>query len=156
MVGILYPAACRHQRSRIRSTTANALLLRPDGDESAEGVVAARHELERHRGRTRVDLDAVQCISMSINNLYLKNPTPTAEDIESEIRVLHDASITHVVLDPKGKPVDLYGTPFRVHRDVQGKTQKVVATSAGPDRRFDTPDDLSYTTTEEIPPPKKP
>ena len=99
--------------------------------------------------------DAVLCISMGVSNIYLENPAATSADVEARLRLLHDASITHVVLDPAGKPVDLYGTPFQVRREVKGNQQTVTATSAGPDRRFGTGDDIIHATTDELRPPRK-
>jgi hypothetical protein len=100
--------------------------------------------------------DAVLCISGWVSGLYLDNPEPSAKQVEDCIIALNTASITHVMLDGNGKPLDLYGTPFRIRREARGNRQTVIATSAGPDRRFDTEDDLRAETTTELPDPKKP
>ena len=92
----------------------------------------------------------------SVSELYLKNSTPTPDEIDQTIRNLKIASITAVFLDANGKPVDKFGTPFRVRREGKGTPQTVTATSAGPDRRLDTPDDITNSTVAEVRLEKKP
>jgi hypothetical protein len=100
--------------------------------------------------------DAVRMISYSAASLYQVNPQATAADLEEEIRTLHTASITAVMLDAQRKPVDAYGTPFRVRHLASGKSHTAIATSAGPDRRFDTEDDITHEQAWEVEPPAKP
>ena len=94
--------------------------------------------------------DAVQVIANAVSALISRNRAATQQDIDVELRALHDGSITAVELDAAGKPVDLYGTPFRVRRDIAGPTLTVTAASAGPDRTFDTADDIVHTTTWDL------
>lgn len=114
------------------------------------GVAAFRRATDR-----AFTHDAVLCASMRVSRLYLENPTPSEKDIEDCLVELKTASITHVRMDRNGKPVDLYGTPFRLRRELREGEQTVSATSAGPDRRFDTEDDVRAVTTTEFPYPRK-
>ena len=52
---------------------------------------------------------------------------------------------------PDQKPLDPYGTPFRVIYGRVGSTRRVTVISAGPDRMFDTADDITRDTTWEEP-----
>lgn len=84
---------------------------------------------------------------MRISELHRSNPKPSPTEIEAVLVNLSQGSITHVMLDKDRKPVDLWGTPFRIFRDVKGERQTVVTTSAGPDRQLETEDDVRYSMT---------
>jgi len=86
--------------------------------------------------------DAVLVISMGAAELHQRSATPTPEEVEDSILVLVNAGVIHGGLDAQKRPVDVYGTPFRVRHTVEGRLHRVTATSAGPDRQFDTPDDI--------------
>ena len=86
---------------------------------------------------------------MRISNLYCDKPALNQEQIDAALVFLHDGSITHVLLTHDRKPVDLWGISFRIQRKVAGPQQSVTAASAGPDRKFETKDDIAYTTTSQ-------
>ncbi|HUR39025.1 MAG TPA: hypothetical protein VM222_06005 [Planctomycetota bacterium] len=92
--------------------------------------------------RISFTMDAVHVISMSVGELYRKGPAPSQEQIDDRIRDLVNASVINAGLDAQQRPVDPYGTPFRVRHALEGRLHRVTATSAGPDRQFDTPDDI--------------
>lgn len=101
-------------------------------------------------------IDSVLVISMMVAELHQKGAAPTQAQIEDNIRVLVNASVINAGLDRLQRPVDVYGTPFRVRHTIEGALHRATATSAGPDRRFDTPDDISREATWETPaPPSK-
>ena len=82
-------------------------------------------------------IDDVTVISGQMAQHYQAGKAPTQAEI--------DAHITGLIK----RPVDVYGTPFRLHHTVQGALHRLTATSAGPDRQFDTPDDVSREATWE-------
>ncbi len=71
------------------------------------------------------------------------------------IRELVNASVINAALDAQKRPIDVYGTPFRLRHKVEGTLHRVTATSAGADRQFDTPDDISRGATWETLTPEK-
>ncbi len=92
---------------------------------------------------------AVLMISMRVEELHQKDPAPTQAQIDENIRELVTASVINAGLDAQQRPIDSYGTPFRLRHTVDGALHRVTATSAGPDRHFDTPDDISRDATWE-------
>ena len=94
-------------------------------------------------------MDAVLMISMRVSELQQQDPAPTQAQIDDGIRELVTASVINAGLDAQKRPIDSYGTPFRIRHTVEGALHRVTATSAGPDRRFDTPDDISREATWE-------
>lgn len=99
--------------------------------------------------RTFFTWDAVLVISMRVAELHQNGPAPSPMQIDDSIRELVNASVINAGLDAQKRPVDVYGTPFRVRHTVEGTLHRVTATSAGPDRQFDTPDDISRDVTWE-------
>ena len=99
--------------------------------------------------------DAVLVISAQVAQLYQAGPAPTQAQIDDGIRELVRASVINAGLDTQQRPIDPYGTPFRVRHTTAGALHRVTATSAGPDRQFDTPDDISREATWETLPPEK-
>jgi len=96
--------------------------------------------------RTR---DDVLVISSQVARLFQENPVPSQAEIDAQLRTLIQAGTLRARLTPEGIPVDAYGTPFRVRHTVQGTLHRATATSAGPDRKFDTEDDLTRDATWE-------
>lgn len=88
--------------------------------------------------------DAVQVIAYEVSDLYGENPGATAEEIDGVIRYLHNASVINLRIDPSGKAVDPFGTPFRAQHDQRTEASVTTVTSAGPDRRFGTGDDIRF------------
>ena len=86
-------------------------------------------------------------VSIQMMELYKKKPVPAQAEIDEQIRDLIRASVIGGSLDSGGQPLDRYGTPYRVRHTVDGAVHTSTATSAGPDRVFDTPDDLSRSAT---------
>ena len=99
--------------------------------------------------------DAVMMVSGEVAMLYRRESAPTPVAIDAAICQLHNAGVTGVALATAGKPVDLYGTPFRVSHAVAGMRHIVTATSAGPDRVFGTSDDITRVAGWEPSPPSK-
>jgi hypothetical protein len=98
-------------------------------------------------------IDDVTVISGQLVPLYQGNTSPTEAEIDAEIAGLIKGSVIGSRRDQR--PLDAYGTPFRLRHTVQGKLHRLTATSAGPDRRFDTPDDISREATWETLTPAK-
>jgi len=96
--------------------------------------------------------DSVEMISRTVAELYKKDPPPTPAAIDEALREMIRAERLTAELGRDQRPVDIYGTPFRVRHEADGRRHKVTATSAGPDRQFDTPDDIRRETTWETPP----
>jgi hypothetical protein len=100
--------------------------------------------------------DLVQVISGTVAEIYKKDPLSTPAAIDEALREMISAGRLTAELDRDQRPVDIYGTPFRVRHEEVGRRHKVTATSAGPDRQFDTPDDIRREATWETPaPPSK-
>jgi hypothetical protein len=99
--------------------------------------------------------DAVLVISMRVAELHQNGPFPTPAQVDDGIRELIQASVIHGGVDAQKRPVDVYGTPYRVRHTAEGALHRVTATSAGPDRQFDTPDDISREATWETLTPEK-
>ena len=86
---------------------------------------------------------AVLMISTGVASAIGKDRSPSPAEIEAIIRDLTSSSVINGSFDRNGKPTDVYGVPFRVR--IAGRT--ATATSAGPDRLFDTSDDIDRTAT---------
>jgi hypothetical protein len=100
--------------------------------------------------------DAVLVISMSVAQEYEKGRSLSPSEIDDLIRILINGSVINGGFDRNQKATDLFGTPFRVGHYVAGKAQVITVTSAGPDRLFDTADDIIRTTSREAALPSKP
>ena len=88
--------------------------------------------------------DAVQVIAYAASDMFIGNPATTPEEIEATIKHLHDASVINLRINQSGKAVDPFGTPFRVQYERHPETSVTTVTSAGPDRRFGTTDDIRF------------
>jgi hypothetical protein len=99
--------------------------------------------------------DDVNMISVQLMELYRKKPVPTDAEIDERIRRLIEEGRIGGSVGRDGKPLDRYGTPYRVRHTVDGAVHASTATCAGPDRTFDTPDDISRSATWEASPPEK-
>jgi hypothetical protein len=96
--------------------------------------------------------DAVQVIAYEAHRLYRSDAPPTERELQGRIKFLHEASVINLKLTDTGEVVDRFGTPFEVvHRKGREEATTTV-TSAGPDTRFGTRDDISYTYTERVEP----
>ncbi len=91
--------------------------------------------------------DAVLVMSMGIAQERQKGRSLTPAEIEDLIRTLINGSVINGGFDRNQKARDLCGTPFRVSTRIVGTKPAVTGTSAGPDRLFDTSDDLTNTAT---------
>jgi hypothetical protein len=94
-------------------------------------------------------VDDVLVISGQVARLYQKTPPPSPAEIDAHIRMLIQTGVIRARVTSEGVPVDAYGTPFRVRHTLQGTLHRATATSAGPDRLFDTADDISRDATWE-------
>ena len=88
--------------------------------------------------------DAVQVISYEINWLYFNDPPVTQEKITATIHNLIDASVINGNIK-EDKPMDVYGSPFRVDIMTEDNLITVTTISAGPDKQFNTKDDIAFT-----------
>ncbi len=95
--------------------------------------------------------DAVCVISGAVAELHQKGRPPRPEDVEDAVRSLIRAGVILGKIGPDQRPLDPYGTPYRVSTGREGSTRKVTVTSAGPDRVFGTADDLAHETAWEQP-----
>jgi hypothetical protein len=98
-------------------------------------------------------IDDVTVISGQVAQLYQAGKPPTQAETDALIVRLTKASVIGSKQDQR--PTDAYGTPFRLRHTVEGALHRLTATSAGPDRRFDTPDDISREATWETLAPEK-
>jgi hypothetical protein len=100
--------------------------------------------------------DSVLVISSRVAELHAQGTAPTQTEIDESIRQLVTGSVINAGLDAQQRPIDPYGTPFRIRHRAEGTLHRVTATSAGPDRQFDTADDISRESTwKTLPPPAK-
>jgi hypothetical protein len=97
--------------------------------------------------------DAVQVIAYAASDMFQRNPATTQDEIDLMIKFQHEASNINLKINPNGKAVDPFGTPFRVERHFQAGTALTTVTSAGPDRRFGTRDDIQFVHKREAMPP---
>jgi hypothetical protein len=81
--------------------------------------------------------DAVLVLEMVFKSEVEKNGVMTQDDIRQIARHLHDASVINLHFDDKGHPLDDWLIPLQINLD----NGRVV--SAGPDRRFQTSDDIA-------------
>jgi len=95
----------------------------------------------RRQAEKTFTYDAARAASGRISDLYKANPAPTQKEIDDVL-----GSVSRVMLDKDRKPVDLWGTPFRIRHEVKDRERTVLVSSAGPDRRFDTGDDITFGT----------
>jgi hypothetical protein len=70
----------------------------------------------------------------------------TQQEMEQVFTNHHDASVSPIWFDAARRPVDAWGTHFRITYDSSHPAAWVLCESAGPDRVFGTEDDLSYRT----------
>jgi hypothetical protein len=89
--------------------------------------------------------DAVLVIPREVERLFEEDPAATPDDVDRAILRLARASVIHAAGGADGGPVDPWGTPFRIGREIAGAERITTAASAGPDRRFGTEDDLAET-----------
>jgi hypothetical protein len=95
----------------------------------------------RHWSRSATSEDAL-VLSMTLRKFFRENPQAKPEAIEAFMLQSASAAGCDLRVDPAGRPVDWFGTPFRVERERIGMEWVVTVTSAGPDRVFGTPDDI--------------
>ncbi len=69
-----------------------------------------------------------------------RDPRDQLDDVSS---MHHTGSVSPTWFDDAGKPVDAWGTRFRITVDKTRPPEWVICESAGPDRDFGTPDDIS-------------
>ena len=116
-------------------------------------ILGIRSALEDARRRSTADVLLV--ISMELARTYREAGTLTEAQTDDRIRGLVKSGMVTVAYNAQQRPIDDYGTPFRLRHTVEGRLHRVTATSAGPDRRFDTPDDISRDATWETLTPEK-
>jgi hypothetical protein len=93
--------------------------------------------------------DAVQVIALESSSvLFEDDPECPRDKVDELIKQLHEASVINLRIDATGKAVDPYGTAFRVEHEVEDGSATTTVTSAGPDRRFGTRDDIQYSYTD--------
>jgi hypothetical protein len=102
-----------------------------------------------HNVEQTLAADDLNVISVSLMDLYKKNPVPPEAEVDAQIRLLILGGAIGGRVNLDGKPADRYGTPFRIRHTVDGTLHALTATSAGPDGRFDTDDDVSRAVTWE-------
>ena len=95
--------------------------------------------------RTFFAEDAVRVIAYEVSRLYRENQKVSQAQIDDEIKFLHTASVINLRLDPAGKAVDPFGTPFKVQHELRDSESVTIVASAGPDCRFETKDDICFT-----------
>jgi len=89
--------------------------------------------------------DSLFCCVSKIRTLRYTHPAPTTAEIGDAIKNLDKNSVTTLWHDTDGNIVDPWGTPFFFTFDATKPNSRITATSAGPDRKLGTPDDVSYT-----------
>ena len=88
--------------------------------------------------------DAVQVIAYEASRMYGSGKNVARAELDAMIKRLHDASVINLAIDDKGRAVDPFGTAFRVEHEARAQTAVTTVTSAGPDRRFGTRDDIQF------------
>ena len=94
--------------------------------------------------------DAVQVIAYAASEMFENNPATTQDEIDRMINHHHEASNINLRIDPTGKAVDPFGTAFRIHFRIEESLLVTTVTSAGPDHRFGTEDDIQFVNEEKI------
>ena len=90
--------------------------------------------------------DAVMVIAGEIRDAASEDPSLGQREIEARIAALARASVIHASFDEAGRPLDLYGKPFRIIWESRGDGPAVTCTSAGPDGKLGTRDDIAFAT----------
>lgn len=106
------------------------------------GLFAIVNWILFHDLKAQLTAGDMQLISGQVAELLQKNPAPPDAEINDKICVLIEASVIGGSVGPDRKPLDRFGTPFRVRHTVDGRLHTVTAMSAGVDRQFDTADDI--------------
>ena len=109
------------------------------------GVLAAGLWVRGFQKRVFTE-DAVMVIAGEIRVAASANPALSQREIEARIGALARASVIHVCFDEAGRPLDCYGNPFRITWEARGDSPAVTCTSAGPDGRLGTRDDIAFAT----------
>ncbi len=108
------------------------------------GICAAGLWLGNRTTKVFFAEDAVQVIAYGVGAMYRQNPATTEEDIALKIKFLNDASVINLRLADNDEAVDPFGIPFDVKHETQGSVSVTTVTSAGPDRRLGTADDIVF------------
>ena len=88
--------------------------------------------------------DAVQVIAFVVADMYASGEDPTDADIQKKLCPWVEYSVISADIDSQGRTVDLFGTPFQIHLENVANQHITIVTSAGPDRQFDTLDDIQH------------
>jgi hypothetical protein len=105
----------------------------------------------RHEARAAQTEDVVTMAAGAVHELYLKNPSPSSDEINRAIFGLQSSGVTSIQVGPDGRPADPYRTTLRIHHEVKGRQLITTVTSAGADREFDTKDDVRHVVTSDLP-----
>jgi len=89
--------------------------------------------------------DAVGIIATAGSELFAKNPEATADDIDRMIKFQDEVHNLHLKVNSEGKAVDSFGQAFQVVNRVEADRIITTVISAGPDREFETGDDINST-----------
>jgi hypothetical protein len=100
--------------------------------------------------------DAVHFLSYEVSDMYRENPSVTRREIDEMILFHHRASNINLKIDATGRAVDPFGTPFRIDYRLRSGVATATVCSAGPDRTFDTRDDIRYVHAEDVKPETEP
>jgi hypothetical protein len=76
--------------------------------------------------------DAVLVIPREVERLFEENPATTPDDADRAILRLARASVVHAAVGADGRPVDPWGTPLRVRREIVGAERITTAARRGP------------------------
>jgi len=125
------------------------------GIATVAGLSILRNRRAEENALAILTQDAVATISAEILALCHEIPNPTPAEIDARIDLMRPTCQRMMGVDARGKTVDLYGTPFQVTHTVSGTAHVVTAASAGPDQRFNTPDDVTSTRSFDLPGPAK-
>jgi len=150
------PAAPRPPAAAPRVAAARVVTpIPPPPPEPAPGPVDApshlADELNAPAGNIRRDLDIMNEIFVAWQTNFTRAGNPVGENAEITAALtggnpLHFAFIPrdHPAINARGELCDRWGTPFRFHQ-LSGSAMEI--RSAGPDRKFGTPDDADFTPT---------
>jgi hypothetical protein len=129
------PPASQNQKSKIENAAAD----------SESNPLAA--ELNAPSGTIRRDLEVLNDLFVNFQtNFHTGNPVGENAEITAALtgaNPLHFAFVpkNHPAINAAGELCDRWGTPFRFHQ-LSGTQMEI--RSAGPDKKFGTPDDIEF------------
>jgi len=89
--------------------------------------------------------DAAQVLCYHVHDMLEEGKAVDQAAVDNCLKMLYDASVINIKVTPDGTPTDYYGNRFHASWKTVGETIDVTITTAGPDGKEGTDDDIVFT-----------